>query len=86
MYSIGSEMYTLPSESVTNMQREIMNNGPVVAEMTVYLDFKNYQGSAVYVQKLGADTRTGHAIKIIGWGVEKGVPYWTIINSWGKMW
>ena len=28
----------------------------------------------------------GHAIKIIGWGVENKVPYWLIANSWGPAW
>ena len=27
-----------------------------------------------------------HAIKIIGWGVEKGTPYWLVSNSWGADW
>ena len=28
----------------------------------------------------------GHAIKIIGFGVDGGVPYWTVANSWNKGW
>ncbi|VDM74705.1 unnamed protein product [Strongylus vulgaris] len=27
-----------------------------------------------------------HAIKIIGWGVEKGTPYWIVANSWNTDW
>lgn len=28
----------------------------------------------------------GHAIKVIGWGVEEGVDYWLCVNSWNETW
>lgn len=28
----------------------------------------------------------GHAIKIIGWGVENDTPYWLVANSWNTSW
>lgn len=28
----------------------------------------------------------GHAIKVLGWGVENGVPYWLCANSWNTDW
>lgn len=28
----------------------------------------------------------GHAIKIIGWGTQKGTPYWLIANTWNYDW
>ena len=28
----------------------------------------------------------GHAVKMIGWGVDAGVPYWLCVNSWNNMW
>ncbi|KHJ90198.1 hypothetical protein OESDEN_09960 [Oesophagostomum dentatum] len=57
-----------------------MTYGPVQATFTVYEDFFAYK-SGVYVHTAGKD-EGGHAIKIIGWGVEKGTPYWLVSNSW----
>lgn len=28
----------------------------------------------------------GHAIRILGWGIENEVPYWLIANSWNTDW
>jgi len=28
----------------------------------------------------------GHAVKMLGWGVENGVKYWLCANSWGGSW
>lgn len=28
----------------------------------------------------------GHAVKVIGWGVEDGVNYWLCSNSWNTTW
>lgn len=28
----------------------------------------------------------GHAIKMLGWGVENDTPYWLVANSWNPDW
>ena len=28
----------------------------------------------------------GHAIRLLGWGVEAGTPYWLVANSWNADW
>lgn len=63
---------------------EIMTNGPVTAALTVYADFPTYK-SGVYRHVSGGQLG-GHAIKISGWGVENGSPYWLIANSWNPTW
>ncbi|CAJ0591073.1 unnamed protein product [Cylicocyclus nassatus] len=66
------------------IQKEIFEKGPVQAGFIVYDDFQYYQ-KGVYVYTWGAEAG-GHAVKIIGWGVENGVKYWLISNSWNSDW
>ncbi|RCN47338.1 papain family cysteine protease, partial [Ancylostoma caninum] len=79
----GKSAYSLPN-SVSAIQRDIMKNGPVVAAFTVYSDFMQYR-SGIYKHTAGGEVG-GHAVKIIGWGTEKDVPYWIIANSWNSDW
>jgi len=69
---------------VNDIQTEILNNGPVSVGFTVYIDFMAYK-SGVYHHKL-AIKQGEHAVLMIGWGVEKGTPYWLCQNSWGAKW
>lgn len=71
-------------QGIAAMQNEIYTNGPIEAAMFVYSDFMSYRGG-IYQQAWGTYTG-GHAIKIIGWGVQNGISYWIISNSWGKTW
>jgi len=69
---------------VTQIMAEIMAHGPVTGAFTVYADFPSYR-SGVYKHVSGSELG-GHAIKILGWGVENGVDYWTVANSWNAGW
>lgn len=71
-------------KTVQNIQLEILEKGTVTVSMTVYEDFDAYS-SGVY-QHVTGKSLGGHAIKMIGWGVENGTPYWTCVNSWNSSW
>lgn len=79
----GSKAYSIRS-NVAQIQTEIMTNGPVEGAFTVYADFVSYK-TGVYQHTTGEELG-GHAIKIIGWGVENSTPYWTVVNSWNEDW
>lgn len=64
--------------------QEIYTNGPVETAFTVYEDFLTYK-SGVYRHRTGGELG-GHAVKIVGWGVENGLKYWKIANSWNPNW
>lgn len=65
---------------------EILARGPVTASFVVYEDIFRYTGGIYHKTKDSGRQIGGHAIKIIGWGEEKGAPYWIIANSWGADW
>jgi cathepsin B len=71
-------------QSVDQIKSEIFAHGPVEAAFTVYEDFFNYK-SGVYHHVSGG-VAGGHAIKILGFGVENNTPYWLCANSWGTGW
>ena len=70
--------------SVDAIKNELYNNGPMEGAFTVYEDFFSYQ-SGVYYHVSGG-VAGGHAIKVLGWGVESGLNYWLCANSWGVGW
>jgi len=80
----AASAYSVASQ-VEQIQAEIFKNGPVEGGFSVYADFVHYK-SGVYVHKTG-ELLGGHAIKIIGWGVDNSsTPYWTVQNSWTTTW
>ena len=66
---------------------EIYKWGPVCASMEVYPDFYTFDAVNDIYQWDGKNKQVGgHAVEIVGWGVDGGVPYWQIKNSWGTEW
>lgn len=41
--------------------------------------------SGVY-QHVTGEMMGGHAVRILGWGVENDTPYWLVGNSWNTDW
>ena len=68
----------------TAMIAALNNGGSIAGSYTVYDDFYTYK-SGIYTHVTGGDLG-GHAVRIIGYGVDKGVKYWLVANSWGKNW
>ncbi len=64
--------------------QEILTNGPIEVSFTVYEDFLTYK-TGVYRHTTGSSLG-GHAVKMIGWGQEAGIPYWLVANSWNTDW
>jgi cathepsin B len=68
----------------TKIQQMIMAGGPVETAFTVYSDFENYAGGIYH--HVSGGMAGGHAVKFVGWGVDGGVKYWKVANSWNPYW
>uniref|UniRef100_A0A1B6G399 Peptidase C1A papain C-terminal domain-containing protein n=2 Tax=Cuerna arida TaxID=1464854 RepID=A0A1B6G399_9HEMI len=79
----GKSAYSVDGDE-KQIQIEIMKNGPVEGAFSVYEDFVQYK-AGVYKHVAGK-VLGGHAIRILGWGVEDGTPYWLVANSWNTDW
>ncbi|KAG5887961.1 hypothetical protein JTB14_037353 [Gonioctena quinquepunctata] len=84
--SYGLIVYPVTSDEEIEMeiQIEILEHGPVGATFDVYSDFLSYK-SGIY-QHVAGNKEGEHAVKVIGWGVENGVNYWLVANSWNEDW
>merc|ERR1719382_1813653 len=85
----ASDKYTFQGEvssasGEARIQRMIMTGGPVETAFTVYSDFENYAGGIYH--HVSGSMAGGHAVKMVGWGVENGVKYWKVANSWNPYW
>jgi len=75
---------TVALTCATQIQREIVENGPVQTGFQVFEDFLHYKGG-IYKYTDGI-IMGGHAVRIVGWGREKEINYWIVANSWGPEW
>ena len=66
------------------IMESIMTDGLLEAVFTVYDDFEVF-ASGIYSHVTGY-IAGGHAIKIVGWGIEDDIKYWKIANSWNPYW
>ncbi|KRZ07605.1 Cathepsin B-like cysteine proteinase 6 [Trichinella zimbabwensis] len=79
----GLKAYSLHSKE-SDLQKELMMNGPMEVAFQVYEDFLLYK-TGVYQHHTGS-ALGGHAVRLLGWGEENGVPYWLLANSWNSEW
>ena len=71
------------------MMQELINRCPVAVGITVPQSFEEYR-SGIYIENKENDPSystfepTGHAVLVVGYGVENGTKYWRVRNSWGR--
>jgi len=75
---------TVTARGEKAMMQALYEGGPLEVSFIVFSDFENYQ-SGIYHWVTGKP-EGGHAVKLVGWGVENDVKYWKIANSWNPNW
>ena len=73
------------------MMRALVELGPLSVGITVPASFEEYR-SGIYIENKEEEDEgpykpfepTGHAVLVVGYGVEKGVKFWRVKNSWGR--
>jgi hypothetical protein len=74
------------SGSEADIRRDIFHWGPCTTGFSVHEDFMRWDGKGVYDWDGTSPAAGGHAVVIVGWGVEGNKPYWIVRNSWGPGW
>lgn len=54
---------------------------PITVSIDVPQELIDYKGG-IFEDKTGM-AGDGHDVSLVGWGVENGVKYWVVRNSWG---
>ena len=64
-----------------DMMNEIYQRGPIACGIDAS-GLENYTGGII--NDTSGTTNLTHVVSIVGYGVEDGIPYWFVRNSWGS--
>ncbi|CAH1406884.1 unnamed protein product [Nezara viridula] len=78
----------LPSGDEDVLMKAVATVGPVsVAIDSKDGNFQHYKSGVYYSEDCqNTEAKLDHALLIIGYGEENGLPYWLVKNSWGTSW
>jgi len=69
------------------LAEKLYSAGPISIAFQVLNGFSRYTSGIYKDSKCGKTAKDiNHAVLATGYGVENGVKYWNIKNSWGKSW
>ncbi|KAJ8729141.1 hypothetical protein PYW08_000722 [Mythimna loreyi] len=73
-------LYNLRSQE--KLKQLLYKNGPIAIGVQSR-GFQGYHGGILSDHDCNTG-RVNHAVLLVGYGTEKGIPFWTIKNSWGE--
>lgn len=78
-----------------NIYEDLSHNGPMVISLEPNYLFFHYKKGIFDLDRniykelsLGIPewTKVDHSVVLVGYGIENGIEYWMILNSWGDYW
>lgn len=70
------------------IRQELFTYGPLACRFHRHLDFDDYKSGIYYrvESSINNPMEDDRGAKLIGWGVENGIEFWMLMNSWGDKW
>lgn len=81
LYILGYEK--MHSTSSLDIKKEIIKRGPITCAIKVTDGFEAYKSGIYFEYHPIIKLIPNHVVSIIGWGIENGIEYYTVRNSWG---
>jgi len=79
--------YNITEGDEKELAERLYAAGPIAVSFQVIAGFKNYVSGVYKVDNCGKTTMDiNHAVLATGYGVENGVKFWNVKNSWGETW
>lgn len=73
--------------SERDMEDAVANIGPISVSVYANDYWQNYKGGVYNPSSNSCSPdNINHAVTVVGYGVDNGLDYWLIKNSWGKYW
>ncbi|EER17292.1 thiolproteinase SmTP1, putative, partial [Perkinsus marinus ATCC 50983] len=80
------EFINVPAANEALMMQAVATGPVAVSLYSLAPPFKHYKGGIITAKTCGVST-PNHAVTIVGYNTSSdGIPYWKILNSWGKSW
>lgn len=76
----------IPKGSETYLERAVASVGPISIAIDSSLKSFHHYHRGVYYDSKCSSSNINHAVLVVGYCVDKGVPYWLVKNSWGTRW